>query len=167
MPQSKAKKKHKKPTRRDLRIEFARVTSAGLNAVGRFTFEFSQLEFSIRVALLACLKLPQEYFDIVTAPYDFAMLCKVTREAMTLKAPERKDELEEWCKECLKLNEDRVRMAHGTWTLGSSGPSVRHVSRNTLKAHHYFGTPAEIHRLADEAQRLLQAILGFKPTPGA
>jgi len=158
----KAKKKKKKQQRRQLRMEFARVTAVGLHAVGRFTFEFSQLEFTIRVALLACLELPQEYFDIVTAPYDFAMLCKVTREALSLKTPERAAELEQWCKDCLKLNDDRVRIAHGTWTLGPDGPSVRHVSRNSLKARHYFGTTAEIDRLSDEAQRLLQQILAFK-----
>jgi hypothetical protein len=54
----------KKTRKRRIRREFARVSAEGLHALGRFTFEFSQLEFTIRVALLACLELRQEYFDM-------------------------------------------------------------------------------------------------------
>jgi hypothetical protein len=153
----------KRKRRARYRIEFARVSAESLHAVGLFTFEFSQLEFTIRVALLGCLELPQEYFDIVTAPYDFAMLCKVAREALSMKRPAKAAELEQWCKDCLKLNEDRVRIAHGTWSIGVSGPTARHVSRNSLKANFYFGTVAEIDQLCNEAQRLMQGILDFKP----
>lgn len=143
-------------------MEFARVSAESLHAVGLFTLEFSQLEFTIRVALLACLELPQEYFDIITAPYDFVMLCNVAREALSLKTPARAVELKQWHKDCMKLNDERVRIAHGTWTIGISGPTARHVSRNSLKPKFYFGTVAEINRLSDEAQRLLQGIIGFK-----
>jgi hypothetical protein len=49
-------------------------------AVGQFIFEFSQLEFMIRHLLGEALGLDDEkQFHAVTSPYDFATLCRVTR----------------------------------------------------------------------------------------
>lgn len=48
------------------------------HALGEFIFEFSQLEFTIRFALAAYLGLHDDYFDAVTGPNDFRMLCAVT-----------------------------------------------------------------------------------------
>ncbi len=52
-------------------------------AIGRFMFEFSQLESIIRHALGGALGLRETgadaQFDIVTSSYDFGALCRVTR----------------------------------------------------------------------------------------
>jgi|SRR5580658_6812641 hypothetical protein len=145
----------KKQTRKKKARAFWAMNAAGFRAIGRFTFELSQLEFSIRAVLAGHLELPAKYFDIVTAPYDFAMLCKVFREVVGAdKSNAQKKQLERWCDACLALNTERVRIAHGTWTLGSEGPSARVVSRSTLKPKSYFGTPEEIDRLSDEAEHL-------------
>ena len=56
-------------------------------AIGEFVFRFSQLEFTIKARLSNALNLPPELFDIITSPYDFAMLCTVTAE--TSKATPR------------------------------------------------------------------------------
>ena len=61
--------------------ESAEKRGIQLLGIGRFIFEFSQLEFSIRAVLVSRLGLKEEYFNIVTGPYDFAKLCNVTREA--------------------------------------------------------------------------------------
>lgn len=52
--------------------------------IGEFVYKFSQLEFLIKHRLFKALGLKQELFDIITRPYDFAMLCTVSAE--TLKA---------------------------------------------------------------------------------
>jgi hypothetical protein len=46
--------------------------------IGAFIFQFSQLEFTVRVMVNGILNLTEEPFDIVTSPYDFSMLCGVT-----------------------------------------------------------------------------------------
>jgi hypothetical protein len=50
-----------------------------LLAIGAFIYEFSLLEFNIRWVLGMALKLDNARFDVVTSPYDFAMLCQVAK----------------------------------------------------------------------------------------
>src|SRR5438046_1543594 len=89
---------------RELAAQFAE----GHRAIGQFLAEFSQLDFTIRFVLAKRLGLADEYFDIVISPYDFAMLCNVTREVVTKQIPEKAKDVEKIFSECLKLNENRV-----------------------------------------------------------
>ena len=142
----------------------AKVRADTFHAVGRFIFEFSQLEFSIRFALAAYLKLSDEQFDAVTGPYDFRMLCAVTSKVQQLKYPAQKDEIENLFNECLELNNKRVQIAHGVWTEGlGSDWTVRHWSRQTLDAKHYPYSVDQLHELAEKAQALMRRVIGFKP----
>lgn len=124
-------------------------------AIGEFVFRFSQLEFTIRARLFNALGLKQELFDIITSPYDFAILCTVTAE--TLKAApgltdKRKKLIDNFFKECKGFNaEYRVIVAHGLWT--TSG--ARHVSRNTLKPKMHFPKVEEIKKRCDELRILM------------
>jgi hypothetical protein len=140
---------------RELAAEFAE----GYQAIGRFLSEFSQLDFTIRFVLARRLGISDEYFDIVTSPYDFAMLCNVTRELICKQLPQKKRDIEKLFNECLKLNENRVRVAHGMWTLGQEGLVARHVQRRSLQPQYFFDKRNELGRLAEEAQRLMQAVL--------
>ena len=91
----------------------AAVRADTFHAIGRFIFEFSQLEFSIRAVLAAYLNLSDEQFDAVTGPYDFRMLCAVTSKVRQLKHPAQQDEIESLFNECQELNNRRVQIAHG------------------------------------------------------
>jgi hypothetical protein len=130
--------------------------------IGRFIFEFSQLEFSIRAVLVSRLGLSEEYFNIVTGPYDFAKLCTVTREASIVKYPAKKVEIEKLFSACLKLNESRVLVAHGMWLDDLDGLSLRIVSRGTFKTHTHSFKNDELERLSDKAQELMQRVIGFQ-----
>jgi hypothetical protein len=44
-------------------------------------FQFSQLEFTIGFLIQAVLKLPDEQIRVITAPYDFRMLCMASSES--------------------------------------------------------------------------------------
>jgi hypothetical protein len=133
-------------------------------AIGRFIFEFSQLEFSIRFALAANLGLSDENFDAVTGPYDFRMLCAVTSKVRQLKHLTQKDVTEKLFNECLELNNKRVQIAHGLWSDGVGDDwTVRHWNRQTLDAKHYPYRVDELHGLADKAQTPMQRVIGFKP----
>ena len=95
----------------------------------------------------------------MTAPYDFAMLCKVTQALLCKQSPDKKEPIEKLFSDCLKLNEDRVHAAHGMWTLGREGPIARHVSRGSLQPEFYFEQKDKLTQLAAEAQRLMNKVL--------
>jgi hypothetical protein len=141
-----------------LRQEAARKAQT-FEAIGAFIFQFSQLEFTIRVMLSARLKLEEKQFDIVTAPYDFRMLCTVTREILVQQYPDQKSDIQNLFNRCLKLNDDRVRVAHGLWSDDGRAIIARHVTRSSLKAEHFFENPAAIAKLTDTAQSLMAEIL--------
>lgn len=142
--------------------ESAEKRGIQLLGIGRFIFEFSQLEFSIRTVLVSRLGLKEEYFNIVTGPYDFAKLCNVTREASIVRYPERKEELNKLFNACLKLNEARVLVVHGMWLDDIDGLSLRIVSRGSFKTQIHSFKKDELTRYADKAQELMQRVIGFQ-----
>ncbi len=142
--------------------ESAEKRGIQLLGIGRFIFEFSQLEFSIRTILVSRLGLKEEYFNIVTGPYDFAKLCNVTREASIVRYPERKEELNKLFNACLKLNEARVLIVHGVWLDDMDGLSLRIVSRGGFKTQIHSFKKDELARHADRAQELMQRVIGFR-----
>lgn len=162
---SSGRKRKAKPPERPLSAEraaFAARMRAGFQDIGHFIFEFSQLEFTIRAVLSSALKLPDGYFDIVTSGYDFAMLCNVTRAVALKQRPDHEPAIEKLFNDCLKLNDERVRVAHGMWTFGGEGVVARHVGRRNLQPKYYFENQDALVRLAAEAQRLMQAALSFR-----
>lgn len=127
-------------------------------AIGKFIIQFSQLEYIIRHLLGSMLGLSDPQPDIITASFDFARLCKVT-EAFLLSLPDCDQKLAAHAKttfsRCLALNDDRVRIAHGTWLLG---PGTSHMSRS-FKMSRHFEKPDEIRAKAEEAKKLMTAIV--------
>jgi hypothetical protein len=128
-------------------------------AIGEFVFEFSQLEFTIRHLVGSALELNDEAFNIIVSPYDFATLCRVAN-AFVRALPDCTDALavhtERTFNACLKVNEERVRIAHVTWLLGAG---ARHVSRTTFKATSYYTTSEQIRKKSAEVQKLHGAVV--------
>jgi hypothetical protein len=153
-----------KQRKRRRRTVSAALRDKGFKGIGRFLLEFSQLQFSIRFVLAARLGLDEKYFDIVTGPYDFAILCTVTEKASIVKYPEKRVQIEKVFKECRKLNESRVLIAHAMWTDDFDGLSARHFSRNSLTTATHSFKKDEFDRLADKAQELVRRVLNFQGT---
>jgi hypothetical protein len=134
-------------------------------SIGQFIFEFSQLEFMIRHLLGESLSLDDETrFHAVTSPYDFAALCRVTRGiALTIPGCTEKDkaELEDIFKSCLKVNNDRVHVAHGTWFISEEGLGTRHVSRTSLEPKVYYSRISDIDKVSQEIATLKSRIVQF------
>jgi hypothetical protein len=116
------------------------------------------------------LSLTDDQFDVITAPYDFRVLCAVTSKIFQLLKPDA-DGLHKRIKQtfnaCIKLNDvGRVPAAHGTWNVGPGRHSARHVSRQTFEARYYFEERGSLAAHAKEAQRLMGAIIeGFPERP--
>jgi hypothetical protein len=123
------------------------------NSIGHFIYWFSQLEFSIKMRLAGALDLPEDLFDIIIGPYDFAMLCTVTEHTLIREASKPdQGRIKKYFSDCRKLNQEaRVVVAHGSWTF----EGARHVSRNTLRAKHYFAKAADLNKQAKETKRLM------------
>jgi hypothetical protein len=123
-------------------------------AIGEFVMAFSQLEFTIRDALSRALSLDDALFDIVVGPYDFVMLCTVSKEVFELKLDkETSEELEKILSKCHTLNATkRLPIAHGTWFYQGG---VRHVSRQTLEDRFLFENIKELRKTATDARRLM------------
>jgi len=127
-------------------------------AIGAFVFAFSQLEFTIKVRLGRVLELDDDLFDIVTGPYDFAMLCVVTREAMLKQknvSPARRKKVKEFFKDCLGFNSsNRLIVAHALWTVGGAS----HVSRSNLQRKLHFTDLDELRQQTRKAEALMSRI---------
>jgi hypothetical protein len=121
-------------------------------AIGEFIFGFSQLEFTIRARLAGALELEEELFNIIIGPYDFAMLCTVTRETLKIGANEDRAKIDAFFNKCQDLNlSARVIIAHGMWT--TSG--ARHLSRQTLKTNFHFESVEQIKTKSELARQLM------------
>jgi len=142
-----------------------RAKRRGFELIGQFIFWFSQLEFTIKARLAAALSLPDEQFDTITAPYDFAVLCMVTSSVLVRKFPESKPEIETLFSQCRSLNDERVRVAHGMWTHGKDGLMARHVSRTKLEPKYFYENPAELRKLAAQAQQLMNLMFSTPAKP--
>lgn len=129
--------------------------------LGGFIVEFSQLEFTIRASLGTALKLPPELLNIVLSLYDYASLCRVWQLVMNHQKPEKKDEIGAIFSGCMKVNDERVRVAHGLWTPGNETLEATIVSRNSLKVDTYFAEPGQLKALSKNCQDLFQRILGM------
>ncbi len=133
-------------------------------ALGRFVFEFSQLEFMIRHALAAALDLRDDQFYVITSTYDFAALCNVTKAYFTRFcgcSDEEGQQIEGLLNACLTINQKRVRIAHGTWFIDEEESGATHVSRNSLEPRVYYSRPDEIDADTDEVMRLKTGIMRF------
>jgi hypothetical protein len=135
-----------------------------LLAIGAFIYEFSLLEFNIRWVLGMALKLDNARFDVVTSPYDFAMLCQVAKRALALAEDEetKKEEIERTFDACLGVNTVRNQIVHGAWLVGEG---TRHVSRQTLKPKIYFREVEEIDEKTGEIKKLTKDVAAFGPDP--
>lgn len=137
--------------------ELDRREEALYRAIGYFIYWFSQLEFTVKARLANALDLDEGMFDIIIGPYDFAMLCTVTRQTLMRTAPETaKKRIKSFFDNCHKLNQKaRLIVAHGTWTHAG----VRHVSRSTLQANVHFAQIEDLEAYGREARRLMMLML--------
>lgn len=88
-------------------------------------------------------------------------------EARTLPTHEnqetKKNEIKRIFDACLAMNDERVRIAHGTWTIGGG---ARHVARSSLKARFHFDKTESIVEKTREIRRLMASavrLLGWEP----
>jgi len=123
--------------------------------IGRFIFQFSQLEYTLRYHVAEKARIGDEYFDIVTSAFDFAKFCSAL---LALSAKERGGKadpaLKELISDCHDVNAVRIRVVHGLWVVGSGHDRAIHTSRNSMKSEVHFDKPGDLDAQADRCARL-------------
>ncbi|MBR1155703.1 hypothetical protein JQ575_34525 [Bradyrhizobium sp. JYMT SZCCT0428] len=124
-------------------------------AIGRFIFWFSKLEGYLKAHIVGLLDLERDIFDAVVSPYDFSTMCKVLEKLMLAKKLAEPNALSKYFSKCRSINDQRVRVAHGDWTL----TGARHVARGKLEAEIYFATPEDLNKHAATCQELIREFI--------
>jgi hypothetical protein len=119
-------------------------------AIGRFMFEFSQIEYMVRYYLAETIQLKEEYFSAVVESYDVGTLIAVAKQVFK-KAREKENgaDIERLLSQYHKLNDDRKRVAHGLWVPFLEGGTVHYVSRTKLSSSRFTDQAKELEKHAD------------------
>jgi hypothetical protein len=140
------------------KIEEFRDDPVLYQAIGKFVYQFSQLEYAIRHLLSDLLELTPDQFHVVTASYDFAVLCRVTAAFIqTLLTPDEpiSKEVSEIFNKCFRVNDARVRLVHGTW----DDKGAHHVSRTSLTPAAHFTSVQEITDITEKTKDCLGLVV--------
>jgi len=124
------------------------------HAIGRFIFEFSQLEYSLKHHIAEAVKLDERFIDPIMT-HDFAILCTAAIEVLGESMnEERRRNLNEIINSCRTINDDRVRIAHGLWVPFREGGVVHHVQRTKLKSRRSIDQAAYLEKQSDRINQL-------------
>jgi hypothetical protein len=134
--------------------------------IGEFIVKFSQIEMWLRLAFLLATKMPQESCDLILSRLDFQSLVAVTtglyeKEYAKAPAPLWKH-VRGIFSQCSALNDERVRIAHGSWIVNDTDMGALHLSRQKMQWQEHFpsreGLKAQITKL-DVLDAELQKLL--------
>jgi hypothetical protein len=125
------------------------------HAIGRFIFEFSQLDYAIRHYVGEEAGIKEEQFSAIMT-HDFALLCTVATEILSqsFREEDQKRRLRDIIRECRKINDERVRVVHGLWVPFMEGGTVHHVSRSSLRVSMSVDQAKHLEHQADLANHL-------------
>jgi hypothetical protein len=119
-------------------------------AIGRFMFEFSQVEYTVRHHLGEEIGLKDEYFAAVVESYDVGMLTTVAKEVFRKsRTAETFAQIDKLLHRFRELNDYRKRVAHGLWVPFTEGGTVHYVSRNKLTPARFTEQASELEMRAD------------------
>jgi hypothetical protein len=102
-------------------------------AIGRFIFEFSQAEYTIRHYLAEEIKLDEKYFAPVVESYDVGVLCTVAKQVfLSTRDGKNAARIETLINKFSKMSHERNRVAHGLWVPFKDGGTVHITSREVI-----------------------------------
>jgi hypothetical protein len=107
--------------------------------IGRFVFEYSQLEAALRRHFRRKVGYKRDFGDIMSTGFDFVKLCNAVVGLSAMENNGKPDPaLEKLINECKRINEVRVSVVHGSWFSSLGEDRVVHVSRNNMKRYSIF-----------------------------
>lgn len=129
--------------------------SALYREIGRFVFEYSQLEFDLRRYFRQKVGISMDHNDIMTAGFDFAKLVTALIAASAIEEGGTPDPvLEKHLKACFKVNETRIAVVHGRWSSTYGGDRAFHVARGSMKQQKHFEYEGDLDEASDAIVKL-------------
>jgi hypothetical protein len=124
-------------------------------AIGRFIAEFSVIESILKGHLAIEVKLRTDFYDAIIT-HDFSLLCTAVLQVFssTIQDEALVEDLKKFISRCRKINDVRVKVAHGDWWPHEAGGAVRHVSRQKLESVRSTDMTEALEKHADEAYQL-------------
>ena len=123
-------------------------------AIGRFMFEFSQVEYTVRHYLAEEISLNEAHFSAVIESYDVAMLISVAVEVFKKSRGDDSRTIWQLLNKFRGLNDERKRVAHGLWVPFKEGGTVHYVSRIRLSSRQFTDQAKELEQNADKLCQL-------------
>lgn len=145
------------------------ATEKTYRAIGRFMFEFSQMEYAVRHFVGEEIRLNEQHFSAVMESYDTATLIGVAKQVFRKSRGEEADGLWKLLNRFHGINDERKCVAHGLWVPFTGGGTVHYTSRNKLTPASFAEQAAHLEKLSDELSQLrasfereAYSILNFK-----
>src|SRR5258707_11160640 len=121
-------------------------------AIGRFMYEFSQVEYSLRHVVGDELGIKEAQFEAVTTSFDVGVLCNLATSVF--RERQNAEKIKALINRFRALNNHRQRVAHGLWMPFLDGGSVHYTARTSLKGSSHKQQADALEVLADEALSL-------------
>jgi hypothetical protein len=137
----------------------ARPSEKTYRAIGRFIFEFSQLEYEIRHQVAEAVDIPFWHFNEIMV-HDFTILCNAALSVFKFaytSEEHRWKKMEPLLKKALGLGNIRNAVAHGLWVPFVQGGKVIHVPRS-MQPNVSVKQAETLEKKADEARAVRIAI---------
>ena len=123
-------------------------------AIGRFIFEFSQLEHELRCLIWDEIDQNGNFFYDVMFAFEVAPLCSMALSIFLLTwKPDKFAVGERIVKRFMAINDLRNRVVHGQWMHFSEDGTLLHTSRHG-KGRQYDNQALELEKTAEELKQL-------------
>jgi hypothetical protein len=141
------------------------------SAIGRFIFEFSQLEYTFKALIAQDMSLADEYFNTIMT-HDFALLCTIAEDVFVRSAVDKEytsSKLNELLSKCRLLNEERNRIVQGLWFVGGKEGRLFLAPSGQSETKLHYEQADEVADLAERAGQYrmeLEKIVYYTPPVG-
>lgn len=124
--------------------------------IGRFVFEYSQLEADLRRVFRKKLGVDRKFDNILTSSFDFSRMCTVLAEISAIEDGGKADPMLKklLLSDCQEVNRIRVHVVHGRWNSSAWGDDVIHVSRQGMKPQIMPANTGDLDRESDRIMKL-------------
>ena len=123
--------------------------------IGRFIFEYSQLEFDLRQHFRRKIGFGRQFGDVMSTGFDFTRLCNALMAISAIEEGGQSDPvLVKHLKSSKKINDIRVAVVHGRWISSLGGGSVTKVSNHNMKRQRLLEKEGELDHWSDAVVKL-------------
>lgn len=133
--------------------------------IGKFMVGFSGMESVLRLLIGIESKVQSIFKEALMQVFDFSTLVNTLKEfyKQTITDEEEKKNIIRLLNECLNINNDRVRIAHGSWIFKEDGRgSLVHMKKGRIRSDEFFGNISEIKSINEKLRTIIFNLLQFQ-----